>query len=248
MRILWVYFNVFLYILFHIIPIRRRYNHHEKYSIDERFKYMGKVCNLIVKKTGIKVIVEGREYLTDQAVLYTANHPSMIDPYFVSYAVERQLGAVIAGDLWFDRIPVIAPWLKSLGSVFVDRKNSREGIKGINQAVENVKDGHSLVIFPEGEITKFITENSVGKYNSGGLKIATKAKVPIIPVAIIGTDKSYSAHEVIGKLTKGTVVIKILPPYVKHLTDDVSVYTVAEEIQVLTETAVMNTIIKDINY
>ncbi len=242
MRILWVYFNVILYVLFHIIPIRKRYKHPEKYSIEERYKHIGKVCNIIVKKTGIKVTVEGREHLTEGAVLYTANHPSMIDPYFVSFAVQRQLGAVIAGDLWFDRIPVVAPWFKSFGSVFVDRLNPREGIKGINKAIENVKKGHSLVIFPEGEITKFITEKKVGKYNSGGLKIAIKAQVPIIPMAIIGTDKSYSAHEVIGKLKKGKVTIKILPPYIKHLTDNVSVYDVADEIQALTETAVMNTV------
>ncbi len=241
LRILWVYLNSFLYVLFHIIPIRRRYKHPEKYSIDEKFKYIGKLCDTIVIKSGLKVIVEGRENLTSYPVLYTANHPSMIDPYFVSYAIQRQLGATIAGDLWFDRIPILAPWFKSVGCVFIDRKNPREGIKGINKAVENVKKGHSMLLFPEGEITRIITEDSVGKYQSGGLKIATKAQVPIIQIVIIGTEKVYTAHEVFGKLKKGTVIVKILKPYVKHLTGDIKEQLIADELQQITKKVIEET-------
>ena len=150
MRILWVYLNVFIYVLFHIEPIKKRYKKPEKYSIEERFKYIGRVCDIIIKKSGSKVIVLGKENLNNEAVLYTSNHPCMIDPYFVGYAVDKQMGAVIAGDLWFDRIPVLAPWFKSIGCVFVDRKNPREAIKGIKAGVNNIKKGHSLLLFPEG--------------------------------------------------------------------------------------------------
>ncbi len=240
LRILWVYINAFFYVLFHIIPIRRRYKHPEKYSIEEKFKYIGRLCRLIVKKSGSKVIVEGRENLTDGAVVYTANHPSMIDPYFVSYAVKKQLGAVIAGDLWFEKIPVITPWFKSFGCVFVNRKNPREGVKGINRGIKSLEKGHSLLLFPEGEITKIITDDIVAKYQTGGLRMAIKAQVPIVPIVLMGTEKIYTAHEVIGKLKKGTIVIKILKPYVKHLTHDIKVQDIAKELQNLTENTIIS--------
>ncbi len=227
LRILWVYINALLYVLFHIIPIRKRYKHPENYSIDDRFKYMQKICDLIVKRSGSKVIVEGRENLLEENVLYVSNHPSMIDPYFVGYAIRKQLGAVIAGDLWFDSIPIVSPWFKSIGSIFVDRKNAREGIKAINKGVENIKKGHSLILFPEGEITGIITKEPVADYQTGGLKLATKAKVPIIPIVIAGTERIYTAHEVFGKLKKGTVVLRILPPYVKHLKEETDVKEIA---------------------
>ena len=227
MRILWVYLNVLIYVLFHIVPIRKRYKKPEKYSIEERFKYIGRVCDIIIKKSGSKVIVLGKENLNNEAVLYTSNHPSMIDPYFVGYAVDKQMGAVIAGDLWFDRIPVLAPWFKSIGCVFVDRKNPREAIKGIKAGVNNIKKGHSLLLFPEGEITNIVTDDVVADFHTGGLKLALKARVPIVPLVIVGTENIYKAHEVIGKLTKGTVIVKILEPYTKHLYENISVNDIA---------------------
>lgn len=239
-RILWVYLNALFYVLFHLIPIRRRYKHPDKYSIEEKFKHIGTLCKLIVRKTGSKVIVEGREHVPDGAVLYVSNHPSMIDPYFLSYAVEKQLGAVIAGDLWFDRIPVLAPWFKSIGSIFVDRNNPREGIKNINIGIKNMQKGHSLVLFPEGEITKIITDEPVAPYQSGGFRLAVKANAPIIPVVIIGTEDIYTAHEVFGKLTKGTIVIKILEPYVKHFKENKTVQEIADDIQELTRETIEN--------
>lgn len=240
-RIIWVYLNVLFYVLFNFISIRKRYKHPEKYSIDERHKYILKLCNIVVKKSGLKVIIEGRENIPDEPVLYASNHSSMIDPYFVGHAINKQLGAVIAGDLWFERVPVIAPWFKSIGCVFVDRKNPRKGIKGINQAIENMKKGHSMLLFPEGEITKIISHESVGPFHTGGMKIALKAKKPIIPMAIIGSEKVYEAHEVFGKLKKGTIIIKILKPYTKHLTDNIDVKVVTDEVKKLIKYEVDNT-------
>lgn len=234
-RILWVYFNVLIYVLFHIIPIRKRYKNPDKYSIEERFKYIRKVCHIIIKKSGSKVIVLGRENLKFEPVLYVANHPSMIDPYFIGYAIDKQAGAVIAGDLWFDRIPIISPWLESIGSVFVDRINIRKGVVGIKKGIENIKKGHSILIFPEGEITRIVTDDVVAPFHSGGLKLAEKAKVPIIPIVIVGTEKIYAAHEVIGKLKKGTIVIKILEPYTKHLDDNIKMKDVANDLQSITK-------------
>ncbi|HEY8365065.1 MAG TPA: lysophospholipid acyltransferase family protein [Haloplasmataceae bacterium] len=235
MRIIWVYLNVFVYVLFHIIPIRKRYKHPERYSIEERFKYIQRACHLIVKRSGSKVIVEGRENLLDQNVLYVSNHPSMIDPYFIGYAIDKQTGAVIAGDLWFNNIPILSPWFRSIGCIFVNRKNPREALKAINVGIENIKKGHSLLIFPEGEITKIVTQEVVADYHSGGLKLATEAQVPIIPIVIMGTEKIYTAHEVIGRLRKGTVRIKILEPYTKHLYENISVKDMAMEIQTMTK-------------
>lgn len=238
MRIIWVYLNVLLYVLFHIIPIRKRYKHPERYSIEERFKYIRKACQIVVKRSGSEVIVEGKENLLDEPVLYTSNHPSMIDPYFVGYAIEKQTGAVIAGDLWFEKIPIISPWFKSIGCIFVDRVNPREGIKGIKQGIENIKKGHSLLIFPEGEITKIVTDDVVAEFHSGGLKLAEKANVPVVPIVIVGTEKIYTAHEVFGKLKKGKVVIRILEPYTKHIDNKLKTNEVAKDLEEITRATI----------
>lgn len=235
LRILWVYLNAVLYVLFHIIPIRRRYKHPKRYSIDEKFKHARKVGQIVTERSGVDVTVLGREHLLkDQAVLYVSNHASMIDPYFACYAIEHQFGAVIAGDAGYEKIPVVSPWFQSFGSVYVNRENPRDAIKGINQAIKNVKAGQSLLLYPEGEITSYVTnDDSVAPFHTGGLKIAIKGEIPIIPIAMIGTEKIFKARSIIGRMRKGKIVIKILEPYTKHLNEDVKLHDLAEDLRQL---------------
>lgn len=242
LRLIWVYLNALTYVLFHIVPIRRRYKHPERYSYEERFKHIKRVCMIIVKRTGAKVEVFGQEnFLPNQPILYVANHASMIDPYFVGYAALYPMGAVIAGDDGYEKIPILAPWFRSIGSVFVDRENPREGIKAINEAIENVKNGHSIILFAEGEITRFVDpEAVVAPFHTGGLRIATKAQVPIIPIAISGTTSVFNRRSVIGRIRKGHVKIKILPAYTKHLESDLSPKDIASELHDLIEQEVIN--------
>ena len=63
----------------------------------------------------------------------------------------------------------------------LDRQNPRDAIRVINEGVKNLKDGYSMMIFPEG------TRSLDGKtlpFKKGSLKLAIKAKVPIVPVTI----------------------------------------------------------------
>lgn len=235
LRIIWVYLNALLYVLIHIIPIRRRYRHPERYSINDRYKRCKRLCDLIARRTGCSFTVIGTENIPkDQPVLYVANHASMLDPYLVGATSPYQMGAVIAGDDGYENIPIIAPLLKSVGSVFVDRENPREAIVAIKEAVENVKKGHSMLLFPEGEITHYLAPGEViAPFQTGGLKIATKGKIPIIPVAISGTAKAYPKRAVIGPLRKGKITMRYLEPYTKHLEEDIRINEVAQELREL---------------
>lgn len=233
-RIIWVYLNAFLYIIFHLFKIRKHYKFPERFSHEERFSIVKKTAMLVAKRSGCPVHVLGKENLLDEPVLYVANHPSMMDPYFCGVGIENPTGAVIAGDEGYENIPIIAPWLRSIGSVFIDRENPRQALKGINKGVQNVKRGHSLLLFPEGEITRYVDPNvKVAPFQTGGLKIATKAKVPIIPIAISGTEKVYPRRSVLGPIRKHPVTIRFLKPYTKHLESSITVREMAEELRQL---------------
>ena len=73
-------------------------------------------------------------------------------------------------------------------SVTIDRDNIREGMKAINQAVNNIKDGYNFTIFPEGTRSK---DGKIHEFKRGSIKIASKSKAPIIPVAIKGTSACF---------------------------------------------------------
>jgi len=91
--------------------------------------------------------------------------------------------------------------------VFMDRSDIRQSLKVINQAADYLKEGYSMVIFPEGSRSKGET---LGEFKPGSLKLAVKAEVPIVPITIRG---SYKILEQNGFMIKPAhVEISILDP------------------------------------
>lgn len=100
-----------------------------------------------------------------------------------------------------EKIPLLGYWMKERGCVFIDRDNARSSLKAINQAIENLKLGHPMAIFPEGTRSK---GPQVGDFKAGGLRIAIKSGVKVIPVSI---KDSYKLIEKKGKNTPAKVSV-----------------------------------------
>jgi 1-acyl-sn-glycerol-3-phosphate acyltransferase len=83
-----------------------------------------------------------------------------------------------------DKVPVFNLWMRGINCLFLDRDNIREGIKTIKKGTEELKKGYSMFIFPEG--TRNQAEEML-EFKAGSTKMAEKAGVPILPVAISGT-------------------------------------------------------------
>lgn len=81
--------------------------------------------------------------------------------------------------------------MKEFDCVFIDRENTREGLKSILQGVENLKRGRSMLIFPEGTRSK---SHKINEFKKGSMKLATKAKVPIVPITVDGAFKGLEEH------------------------------------------------------
>lgn len=127
-------------------------------------------------------------------VLFVANHQSNFDiPILVGH-VPRDKGFIAKLELL--KVPTFSRWMKYIGCIFIDRKDPRQSLTAINEAAERLKAGHSLVIFPEGTRS---ADGSVAPFKAGGLRLAMKAKVPIVPVTISGSKNI---------MPKGTSLIK----------------------------------------
>ena len=100
--------------------------------------------------------------------------------------------------------------------VFIDRENIRESLKAINQAIENVNNGYSMLIFPEGTRSK---SHKLGEFKKGSMRIALKAKVPLVPIVLDNSFKVFEGSK--GKLKPATINMSILKPiYVDNLTKE----------------------------
>src|SRR5205807_1701919 len=70
------------------------------------------------------------------------------------------------------------------GHIPIDRERARSALANLNRAAAKLREGYSMVIFPEGTRS---ADGALQAFKSGGFKLALKAGVPIVPVTIIGT-------------------------------------------------------------
>ncbi|SHI47341.1 lysophospholipid acyltransferase family protein [Parasporobacterium paucivorans] len=166
------------------------------------------VFKVILFISGTKVIVKGREnLLPDEAVLYVANHRGYFD-IVVAYGLMPSLTGFIAKKE-MEKIPLLYHWMRFLNCMFLDRKDTRQGLKTILEGIDKVRNGISVFIFPEG--TRGESDLTPLPFKEGSFKIASKTGCPIIPVAISNTASVLKTHPL--RLKKARVVIEFGKPF-----------------------------------
>lgn len=143
--------------------------------------------NALVKKANVKLNIQGLENIPSGPVLFVSNHQSYFDIPIFFASVDKQFGFIAKSDL--DRIPIFNKWIERIMSIYIDRGDARQSLKAIQEGVELLKTGYSLVIFPEGTRSK---STNMAEFKKGSLRLATKSKVPVVPVTLNG---SYNVFE-----------------------------------------------------
>lgn len=157
----------------------------------------------LIDMAGVDFVVQGQEKIPqNEAVIYTPNHAGAFDipaivltaPNSPIFMAKKELG----------QIPFLKSWMDAVDCVFVDRKNKTSAHSSLQNAIEAVADGRSLVIFPEGTRSK---TGELGEFRGGAMKIAMETGAKIVPVLIEGT---RARLEETGNVTSGTVYITYL--------------------------------------
>ena len=202
------------YILFFVEWIVGKFSKKAKDNSYLRFARWG--SRLILMLSGVKVTVIGKENIQDEAALYVGNHRSIFDILVMYTQCKTPTGFVAKDSL--EKIPSLRVWMRSLNCLFLDRQDIKKGMQMILQAIDYVKQGISIAIFPEG--TRNTGEElSLLPFKEGSFKIALKAGCPIVPVAINNSAEVFESH--FPKIKKTHVVIEYGKPiYPKDLSRD----------------------------
>lgn len=169
--------------------------------------------NTILKITGVEITVIGEENVPDEPVLFIGNHRSYFD-ILITYARCKRLTGYIAKKEMLS-IPLLSTWMKRLYCLFLDRSNPKEGLKTILQAIDYIKHGISICIFPEGTRNKG-AELSLLPFHNGSFKIADKTGCAIIPMSINNTADIFESH--FPRIKKTHVILEYgTPIYPKEL-------------------------------
>lgn len=111
------------------------------------------------------------------AKIVAANHPSTTDPFFVASLVGKQSFIMINNVLF--QVPILGAYLRASGHIPVKPGCGQESI---DAALAHLKAGHTVIIFPEGEISPF--EGGFNQSRTGIARLALASGAPIIPVGI----------------------------------------------------------------
>ena len=132
---------------------------------------------------GVKVRIEGTENLTTgQTYIFVGNHVSQFDIFSFQGYFPHDFRWIAKKELF--RIPFLGPAMLRSGIVPIDRSHGREALRSLNKAAEQIAEGTSVLIFPEG--TRSI-DGCLQPFKTGAVMLAIKAGVPVVPIGFIGT-------------------------------------------------------------
>jgi 1-acyl-sn-glycerol-3-phosphate acyltransferase len=178
-------FNSFRYALTLIgVVVRSVWNH-----LLGRFSYerWTEICSASIRfaeRLGATVTFEGFEQRSayDGPVVYVSNHMSTLETMILPTALSSfgKISIVLKKSL--EDIPLVGPTSRSLGLIAVTRKNVRADLVTVmEQGSKRIADGRSVLLFPQGTRQ---TVFEAKRFNTLGAKLADRAKVPLVPLAV----------------------------------------------------------------
>ncbi len=191
-------------------------------KINKRTKDFCSLCivrwafGVVLTLSGVKLTIIGKENIPNEPSLFVGNHRSFFD-IVILYTKCQQLTGFVAKDS-LEKIPSLRVWMRYLYCLFLDRTDIKQGLKTIVQAIEYVKQGVSICIFPEGTRNDG-EELTVLPFKEGSFKIALKTGCPIVPVSINRSADIFENH--FPKIQKTHVVVEYGKPiYPKDLSKE----------------------------
>lgn len=168
---------------------------------------------MILFLAGTKVVIKGEENVPkNEPVLYVGNHRSYFD-IVITYSRVPDLTGYIAKKEML-RWPLLVNWMKNLHCLFLDRQDVKQGLKTILTAIDKVKAGISICIFPEG--TRNRVNDTFMEFHEGSFKVASKSGCAVVPMVIYNSAAIFEDH--IPWIRKTTVIVEYGKPfYIKDL-------------------------------
>jgi len=159
----------------------RKGNHEKHAQLTERMTAC--IARFLFRLTGSRVTVTGLEHVPQQgAVLFVGNHQGHMDSLIIHGFIPKLKGFISIVEVL--KFPIIRSWMRHMKCVFLDRTDARQSAMCLVEAIGYLKQGHSMVVFPEGRLSD---GDQANEFKRGWLRLATKSGVPIIPVSIKGS-------------------------------------------------------------
>ncbi|MCD7746044.1 MAG: 1-acyl-sn-glycerol-3-phosphate acyltransferase [Lachnospiraceae bacterium] len=223
-RMIWMFIVNLIHVPRVLYQLLTRAAHPERYTEEERYAVIHEIAERGIKGGRVDVVSSGVENLPKEGgyILYP-NHQGLFDVMVLIDLHQKPVTAVLKKELV--NIPLLKQIIICLDALALDRSDARQGLKVVLQVAEDVKKGKKYIIFAEG--TRSRNGNHLLDFKGGSFKSATKAKCPIVPVALIDSYKPFDT----GSLARVTVQAHFLDPIPYEEYKDMKTPQIAEMVK-----------------
>ncbi len=161
---------------------------------------------LALAAAGVRLNIVGEDNVWQtRPAVFLFNHQSQLDVFVLAALLRKDFTGVAKKSL--EKDPFFGPIGYLADVAYIDRSNSEAARKGLEPAVEALKNGRSIAIAPEG--TRSPTPRLL-PFKKGPFHIAMQAGVPVVPIVMRNCGEIMAAHSMV--IHSGTVDVAVLPP------------------------------------
>ena len=183
----------------------------KNFNLEENYAFIKKVTKAANRAGRVKIESYGLENIPkENGFIFFPNHQGMFDALVFLESCPVPFSVVYKKEV--SNVILLKQVFKALHAIAIDREDIKQSLQVINQMTEEVKKGRNFLIFPEGTRNKNADETDMLPFHDGSFKIATRAKSPIIPVAISNSANIWEAN--FPKMSPTHVVIEYGKPII----------------------------------
>lgn len=223
-RIILMFIRNFFYLPSYAVNLFKYSRNVDKYPEKERYQFLKGIVYRANKGGNVKIETYGKENIPEESgFMLFPNHQGMYDMLALIDGCDHPLSVVSKKEV--ENVPLLKEVFKVVKAFFIDREDVRQSMKIIVEVSKEVEKGRNYVIFPEGTRSK--NGNNVGEFKGGSFKAATKAKCPIVPVALIDSFKPFDTDSI----KQVTVQVHYLEPILYEEYKEMNTNDIAEEVK-----------------
>ncbi|MDD6442634.1 MAG: lysophospholipid acyltransferase family protein [bacterium] len=206
-------------------------SHIDKYTDEYINKFLKKIVKSANKGGNVEIISSGAENIPEEnGFIFYPNHQGMYDMLAIIDACDKPVSAVAKIEV--SKVQGLKQVMACLKGYYMDRDDVRQSMKVIMDVTKEVKEGRNYIIFAEGTRSK--KGNQLLDFKGGSFKAATKAKCPIIPVAMLDSFKPFDT----GTIDPVKVQVHFLEPLLYEEYKDMNTNEIAKEVKSRIEEAI----------
>jgi 1-acyl-sn-glycerol-3-phosphate acyltransferase len=163
-------------------------------------------AKVILKFSGISVTPSGQENVNPNVSrIYMTNHQSYFDIFALLAHLPVDFKFIMKEELM--RIPILGPAMRRAGYLGIERNDPRKALQSMKAAAEKIREGNSVVIFPEGTRSE---DGTLQTFKRGGFNLALRSTCDIVPIAISNSYRIVPKGSL--KIHKGNIFLRIGSP------------------------------------